>query len=80
MRHFRNCRDAWTQTDIKSSPINTVRIKVLVVDPEFPGDIPDYQRKYETWLLEQAKGSGRSPKALRKIEDDDDVPLNHSKF
>ena len=54
---------------------NNVRIKVLVVDPEFPGDIPDYQRKYETWLLEQAKGSGSSPKALRKIEDDDDVPV-----
>ncbi len=48
---------------------NEAPLKVLVVSPEFPEDFPEYQKKYEDSLLEQAETSIQSTKEAIKLEE-----------
>lgn len=50
---------------------NKAPLKVLVVGPEFPNEMPDYKQKYEASLLEQAEGSIQSTKEAIKLNDAD---------
>lgn len=50
---------------------NSSPLKVLVVGPEFPNEMPDYKQKFENSLLEQANGSIRSTKDAMNLSDAD---------
>lgn len=46
---------------------NDAPLKVLVIGPAFPEDFPDYRKKYEETLLNQAQDSIKSAKAALKL-------------
>jgi len=48
---------------------NNAPLGVLVVCPEFPEKFPDYRKKYEESLIDQAEASIRSTKEAIRLED-----------
>lgn len=53
---------------------NNAKLKILIVTPQFPGDFPDYQKKYEEALLSQVEDSIRESKEAIRLGDAD-IPL-----
>lgn len=48
---------------------NDAPLKILVISPAFPKEFPDYQKKYQESLLEQAKASVLTTKEALKLQE-----------
>ncbi len=80
MRHFNNILYVGHGTSDETEGLkqalslarnNQAPLKVLIVCPDFPTDMPDYKMKYEESLLEQANASIHSTKKAIKIAEED---------
>jgi nucleotide-binding universal stress UspA family protein len=48
---------------------NEAPLTILIISPEFPAEYPDYQKKYQQSLMEQAKASVQSTRDSIKLEE-----------
>ncbi|NOX27109.1 MAG: universal stress protein [Gammaproteobacteria bacterium] len=78
MHHYHNplyiCHGAEDETEGLKQALSLARnneapLKVLVVNPEFPQEFTDYQKKYTKFLLAQVETSIKSTKEAIKLEE-----------